>query len=111
MNTSGTHFVPMGRSERRLSRVSKKLVPVSFFKQCHGDTALLRQRFAQRFDSLELVHGTRGEVRLAATRARPHRNALDHKKIFARAKGTTDQLQLYLDACAVSASAFSSSKR
>jgi hypothetical protein len=55
------------------------------------------------FDSLQLMHRLRRKIRLSTARARPHQNALNHKKIRPLAEDSRHGLQMNLTAVAVGA--------
>lgn len=65
----------------------------------------------QRLDALDFVQGLRGEVRLAATRARPHGNGLDDQQGRALAEVARNVLQLHRGAAAISAALLNNGRR
>jgi hypothetical protein len=64
------------------------------FKRSYRHRATDSHRFTKRFDALDLVHGLRGEVRLAAARARPHGDAFNDQERCSLAETARDVLQL-----------------
>jgi hypothetical protein len=60
-------------------------------------------RLTKSFDSLQLMHRLRREIRLSTTRTRPHRNALNHKEVRPLAENSRHVLQMNLTAVAVGA--------
>jgi hypothetical protein len=67
---------------------------VGLFKGSHRDGALDSQGFSERLYALNFVHGLRSEVRLAATWARPQRNAFDYEQTSAFAEASGHMLEL-----------------
>ena len=61
---------------------------------CDRYRALDSQRLAKCFDSLNLVHCFRGEIRFAAIRARPQGHTLDDEEVDALAKAACHMLEL-----------------
>jgi hypothetical protein len=71
----------------------------------HSHRNILRycHRLTKGFDSLQLMHCLRRKIRFSTDRARPHRNALNHKKIHPLTENSRHVLQMNLTAATMGA--------